>query len=78
MTFGTGALLAELEVMLDSSTDLHLDLLVHFLSQFVLVANHDEESNSEQTCQDKNEEGNADNKLVCGRSVVLNASFTFL
>lgn len=49
MSFGTGALLAELEVMLYSGSDLHLDLLMHFLSEFVLVANHDEESDTKQT-----------------------------
>ncbi len=66
--FSSGAFLAELEVVFDRSADLHLDLLVHFLPESVLVTHHDEKAHSEQPGQSKNEEHQTDHSLVSRRS----------
>ena len=70
-------LFAELEIMLDSSTDLHFYLLVHLFSKSVFITHNNKKANTKETSKNKNEKDNTNDYFVCRSSIVLNASITF-
>ncbi len=78
MFSGPRAFFTKLEIMFDGCTNLHFDLLMHFLPQPILIAHDNEESNPKQPSQYQHKEHDTYDYLVGGGSVALDAAVTLL